>query len=245
MVGLAERVVGQATIGLSRGAGGEVLAAGREIASGSIVRTNPGSYASLRFEPDVSIRLDADTDLRIAAPRVFELERGAIYIDSGLAEQRRLEVRTSLGTARDVGTRFEVRLVDSSLRVRVRDGLVSLEHRGLSYEARPGMELLASDGGPLTRRMIALHGPDWDWTLRAVQPFALEGRTLDTFLQWVEREGGWRVTFSDQQLERSATTILLHGSIDGLTPEAALSAVLPTCGLRHRVAGDALVIERQ
>jgi ferric-dicitrate binding protein FerR (iron transport regulator) len=153
-------------------------------------------------------------------------------------------VRTPLATARDIGTRFEVRLLDSGMRVRVRGGLVRLEHRGATYEATPGVELTAT-AGILQRRVAALHGPEWDWTLRVSPPFALEGRTLGSFLQWVEREGGWRPRFADPALERSSSSIVLHGSVEGLTPEEALAVVLPTCGLRHRVDGDLIRIEAQ
>jgi hypothetical protein len=36
--------------------------------------------------------------------------------------------------------------------------------------------------------------------------------------------------------------IVLHGSIDGLTPEEALGAVLPTCGLTFRLEGERLIV---
>jgi hypothetical protein len=37
--------------------------------------------------------------------------------------------------------------------------------------------------------------------------------------------------------------MVLHGSITGLTPEEALSVVLPGCRLRHRVAGGTFHVE--
>jgi hypothetical protein len=36
--------------------------------------------------------------------------------------------------------------------------------------------------------------------------------------------------------------IVLHGSIDGFTPEEALAAVLPTCGLTFRREGERLIV---
>jgi hypothetical protein len=36
---------------------------------------------------------------------------------------------------------------------------------------------------------------------------------------------------------------VLHGSIEGLTPEQSLGVVLPGCGLAHRIDGGALRIE--
>ena len=39
-------------------------------------------------------------------------------------------------------------------------------------------------------------------------------------------------------------TDVLRGSIDGLTPEQALEAILPTCGLAHRIANGTVTIDR-
>ena len=55
------------------------------------------------------MRLDADTRLGLVSGSVLELHRGAVYVDSGALAQR-LEIRTPFGIARNVGTRFDVRL---------------------------------------------------------------------------------------------------------------------------------------
>jgi hypothetical protein len=36
--------------------------------------------------------------------------------------------------------------------------------------------------------------------------------------------------------------VILHGSVEGMTPEEALAAVLPTCGLEFEIDGDSLII---
>jgi ferric-dicitrate binding protein FerR (iron transport regulator) len=244
-VGVVERLAGAATVeGPGRG-GVDPLAAGRALVAGSTVRTALDGYAAFRLASGASVRLDAGTHVAVADSRTLQLERGAVYVDADVPGDTGIEVRTRFGIARDVGTRFEVRLSDSLLRVRVRNGRVRLEHQGLSFDAPPGTELAASGDAPLERRAVPLHGAIWEWTLRTAPAFAIEGRTLGAFLQWAEREGGWRVRFSDERLQQSAPSIVLHGSTEGLTPADALAVVLPTCGLRHRVAGDDIVIERQ
>jgi hypothetical protein len=244
-IATVERVTGEATVGASRNRLTEPLASGRQILSGSTVRTGANGYLGLRLASGASVRVDAGTAVEFGSRNVLALERGAIYIDTDDAgPAAAVEVRTPLATARDIGTRFEVRLVASAVRVRVRGGLVRVDQRGAAYDAAPGIELIAS-AGILERRTVPLHGPDWDWTLRVSPPFAIEGRTLASFLQWVEREGGWHPRFSDPELERSSSSVVLHGSIDGLTPADALAVVLPTCGLTHRVDGDVLRLQRQ
>jgi hypothetical protein len=36
---------------------------------------------------------------------------------------------------------------------------------------------------------------------------------------------------------------VLHGSVDGLTPQQAIEVVLASCGLESRIAGDEIVID--
>jgi hypothetical protein len=72
----------------------------------------------------------------------------------------------------------------------------------------------------------------------------VDGKTLPVFLDWVAREGGWTIRFADEALRRAASSIVLRGSIDGLTPEQALEAILPTCGLTHRIANGTVTVDR-
>jgi hypothetical protein len=90
---------------------------------------------------------------------------------------------------------------------------------------------------------VAIQGPQWDWILEAAPPFELDGSTLAAFLAWVEREDGRPVRFADPALEARAATTILHGSAAGLRPDQALAAILPTCGLRHRIEGETFLIE--
>ena len=73
----------------------------------------------------------------------------------------------------------------------------------------------------------------------------MEGHTLESFLGWVTRETGLEATFVDAAVAESAPDVVLHGSIEGLRPDQALEAVLPTCGLQHRVSGGNLMIEAE
>jgi hypothetical protein len=62
------------------------------------------------------------------------------------------------------------------------------------------------------------------------------------FLDWVSREQGWRWQFEQPAMRGRVEQIVLHGTIDGLTPEEALAAVLPTCGLSFRQDGARLIV---
>ena len=60
----------------------------------------------------------------------------------------------------------------------------------------------------------------------------------------IAREGGWRLNSPTQETARLAAETLLRGSVEGLTLEQALAAVLPTCGMAHRIEGGRLIVAR-
>lgn len=217
---------------------------GEVLRDGAWLETAPQSRAALRLASGHALRLDVDTRLRVVAPAVIALERGTVYVDSHAASSGgSVEIRTPLGVATDVGTRFEVRLRDSSLRVRVREGIVNVTRDGRIHEARGGSELVLDQAGGVERRAVPLYGPQWQWSLEIAPAFDLEGRTLREFLGWVSRETGWRLRFHDPTVAAGTASVILSGSIEGLTPVDALTVVLPTSGLHHRIIEGDLIVE--
>ena len=219
----------------------------RTVQINEVVRTG-SDLSRLRLSNGVELRLDTDTEIRFSAPAAVTLDRGALYVDTGSSGAgsragRSVEIRTAAGIARDIGTRFEVRLIADAMRVRVRDGLVQLERNGEAHTAQRGIEVLAGPTG-VTQRTVPIAGTDWNWIALAAAPFNVEGKTLSAFLEWASREGGWEIRFSDQAVRTSTAAIVLHGSIAGLTPDQAMETILPTCGLAHRIDGSVVTITR-
>ena len=118
-----------------------------------------------------------------------------------------------------------------------------LKRRGEAIEAAAGVELSVGGDGQVSRRTVDAHGPIWDWILEIAPAFTLEGSELPAFLSWVSRETGREIRFSDPSTSRAAADTIVHGSIEDMRPDAALDAVLPTCGLDYRVEGDAWILE--
>lgn len=240
---------------------GSVLESGSKDGSKGGAASGPdargGGRAALRLAGGASLRLDRGTRVQLASARELVLERGALYLDTGDGDPgapsggalegeglRPLAVRTPLGVARDVGTQFEVRLAQDSLRVRVREGRVEVDTGARSHAAAAGVALIVDPRGRVERHSIPRHGAGWDWIQAASPSFELEGATLAGYLDWLARETGWRIRYGDRELSGEAEEITLHGSLEGLRPDETPAAVLPGAGLGHRLESGTLWIER-
>jgi|GEM_PF-665336 len=230
-----------------------------ELRGSLALRLGPAPKPGSVSEDGPSLRLDAGSRARIVSASVIELREGALYVDTGPApgdeagtggesEHRpAVEIRTPFGVATDIGTRFEVRLLGGdagpdALRVRVREGEVLVEQSGISESAGLGEELTLHADGTLDRSPIDTWGAEWEWVQQTAPPFDIEGRTLRELLGWVARETGWRIRYGDPELAQRADTIVLHGSMGGVTPDQAPDVVLPGAGLSARTVDGTLVV---
>ncbi len=206
-------------------------AAGAEIPPGALIRTRPGSRATLWLTPRRSLRIDSKTELRLDSEASLSLESGAVYIDAQNGGDSAVEVRTALGTATDIGTQFEVRLGEGTLDVTVREGLVSLSRDGEEIRITQGVALSIDAEGEVRTGAVAAHDPMWAWTQEIAPTFEIEGRSVLAFLDWVSSETGLSIAFESAEVEQLAGTTTLHGSIEGLSPSQSPFVVLPSARL--------------
>lgn len=225
---------------------------GAAVMSGATVATSSGTLA-ITLTNGVHLRFDASSTARLDSASEITLERGAVYVDSDGAQAVQpgaspIAIRTPAGLVRDIGTQFEIRLTGAGTRIRVREGQVSLTMAsGADTRAVAGEELMSAPDGSIDRRSVAVTGSQWEWAERAAPPFSMEGKTLGALLDWVSHEGAWTVTFADRTFANAARATVVHGRPDllrGLTPVEVLDVVLPTSGLRHRIDGRRVVIDR-
>ena len=222
------------------------LKRGDVVTSRSRVGSDEGGRVALRLSTGHSLRLDRGTVLRIEEASDVMLEAGSVYVDSGdgAARAGSRVMRTRLGVVREIGTLYEVRLTDGGLRVRVREGRVALDVGSQVREVAAAGELALGEDGTVASRRIAIHGPEWDWIAPVTTVPELDGMNPRALLEWVARERGWRLRFDTEELARTAGRITLDGSLERLSLDQALDAVLPTCGLSYRLEEDALVISQ-
>jgi hypothetical protein len=204
-------------------------ALGASLLAGSVVETSADGALALSLVDGASVRLASATRLLVETRQRVVIEEGAVYIDSGNRAGPGIAVASAFGVVTEIGTQFEVRLLPPGgklpprMRVRVREGQVRVEGNTGAVAAQAGDELVL--GGPVTQTSrLASDHPDWEWAARAAPAPQVNGRPLPEFLDWVAREMGvvWRSELSRKHLEG----IVLHGSLEGLTPREALDTVL-------------------
>jgi ferric-dicitrate binding protein FerR (iron transport regulator) len=257
-------------VSIDRGAGRvETLAIGDPIPAGARLRTGPAAApgadgrpvrASLRTTAGATVRLDEGTAVRLTSAGGLDLDSGAVYVASGGRRGARVEVRTAIGTARDIGTQFIVRVDDpatpaerpAALHVLVREGAVALDVGGDRHLASAGEELRVRNDGSLERRPIPAFGPDWQWVLAAAAPFDPQGRTVAELLDWVSMETGWTVRYQDEAAAASAREASLRGggpaweaTWRALRADEAPALVLPSADLESELRNGVLTVRRK
>lgn len=244
---LVERLVGGATSHLPDAGGGNAprrLTTGDSVSLGSLVSTDAEGRLALRLPTGHSLRMDASSEVRLRADGAVTLERGALYVDSRFegGVRDRLEIHTAFGLIREIGTRYELRLENGVLFVRLREGKVSVRRQGAAYTVIAGSELALDSSGPIHRRAIDAHGDIWDWVAEATPLLELEGRTARAVLDWIARERGWTLSFADEAALRRAEEAVLGGGLGVSALDEALEVVLPTCRLAYDLRDGTLVV---
>lgn len=244
LVAVVEQIEGmpQRTADISDGPASARLSLNDGVRTGEWVETDARARVAFRFSDGTSVRLDAGSRARPLSSGVIELAAGAVYVDTG-RESGRFEVRTPVAAARDVGTQFEVRLLERTVRLRVRTGVVELNDGARSVSGRGGTEITLTGRGAVSRP-IAVYGSEWDWTARVFPPLDIEGMSLSIFLERIAREHGWTLHYADLALAREASGIILHGSVNRLPPHEAIEVAIATSGLRHRLESGELIVLR-
>jgi hypothetical protein len=233
-----ERATGQ--VQMVSKAGRRDAKVGESLMEGETLETPKGALAALTANGGESLRIDAESKVRAVSETAFHLEGGRMYVDSG-GKTSGVEIRTDFGNTRDIGTQFSVSL-DGKLTVRVREGKVELKRGDEKAMAAAGEELTAAPKAAIARAQVPLNGPLWDWAAELAPAFKMEGKPAKSYLEWLCREKAWTLKYTDAKAEAAATSIVLHGALEGSSLDASLDAVLAVSGLSYRVKDNTLTV---
>lgn len=215
--------------------------------AGSRLRTDSSGRASLRLDRGTSLRVAASTDLLLQPANRIELLSGRVYFDTQAPVAGTVEVVTRFGTLRDIGTQFEVLADAGGLRVRTREGAVALVRGGAAelIECASSEELRIDAAGRVERGRISPHHEDWAWAEALAEPPGGDRLPLSSFLNWVARETGRRLTYDSAETQARISQVVLHGTTTGLTPVQALEVTLATTDIDYLLLDDGSILLRR
>ncbi|MDH4259941.1 MAG: FecR family protein [Gammaproteobacteria bacterium] len=209
---------------------------------GARLRTLAGGGVALALDGGASLRLAAATEVQLDGPRRILLRSGKLYLDNFGSVGTGYQIETPAGTARDVGTQFELRVNDGVLRLRVREGSVEIDRAGRHIGSSAGEQLDIDVLGGVTRSSIAATDAEWQWVETIAPAPDIEGKPASVLLTWVARETGRQLHYESTTAENRAATVILHGNIRHLAPLAALDVMLATTDLEYSLIGDTMEV---
>ena len=218
--------------------------AGASVYEGDLITTGDGSGVSLLLARNASLRVDENTSIRIDSSDHFTLLGGRVYADTGqfIYNDGGFQIDTDFGVVRDVGTQFAVSSDGDSMDVSVREGRVELIVESDVHVAKMGERLSIASGQGASLSELDTHDPYWNWIVELTPAFDLNNRSLLDFLNWAARETGRELRFENDESRMFAMRTDIHGSVEGLTPNEALAAILSTTTLSYRIDTDKVVL---
>lgn len=213
--------------------------------SGTRLRTAADGRAAVQLGNGIELRLDARTQLALHDARRATLSTGAVYVDSGPSQGGTgadFDLETPVGTVTHLGTQYEARIADGRVLVGVREGRVRLSGRSGEVIGSAGEQLVVADG-QVTRSALAPTAADWNWVAEVTPPLVIEGQSVEDFLAWAARQTGRTVVYTSPDVARQARSVTLSGTVEGLTPDEAVAAVLSTTSLRPEIGTQYIRIE--
>ncbi len=240
-VATVERVIG--SVELESGGGWEPMTGARgSLGTGARLRTLAGGSVALALDGGASLRLAAATEVEMEGPRRVMLRSGTIYLDNKGSVGTGYQIETPAGTARDVGTQFELYVAGSALRLRVREGRVEVDRAGQLVTGSAGEQLEIDVLGSVVRSTIATTDVAWQWAETLAPAPDIDGKPAAVLLDWVARETGRKLHYESATVESRAATVILHGNIRHLAPLAALDVMLATTDLEYSLVGDTMEV---
>ncbi|MFK7864302.1 MAG: FecR domain-containing protein [Pseudohongiellaceae bacterium] len=206
-----------------------LLSSDQALSPGTELRSGNASYGSLDLSNGMTLRMDQNTRLSFEALDRIYLATGGIYAEShSELDEQSITIETQWGSARDIGTRFEVRADADQWRVQVRDGLVVVNQNTITNTLAANERLVIDKNDQVTKETVSAADQSWHWTQHAPSLFNMEGANLKDFINWWSRETGRVVHFRNTEDLSSSEKTILHGSLEGVSVTDSLEVVLAT-----------------
>lgn len=180
------------------------------ITSGEKLSTGKRGAVALALANGSLVNIDQLTKVRFIGREDIELIAGAVYFDS--RGKGNIRIHTVHGVARDIGTRFETRLSENELLVRVRDGEVRVDQAQTAVYVASGQALQLTDGAAHITE-IAADDEQWIWADAMDENFSLTNRSMAEILAWLSRKEGWTLRYQHDTDQQRARQDIIHGRL--------------------------------
>lgn len=225
--------------GLGVGMGGLALAAVgwaliAAVQQGRTYRTAVGEQSTIALEDGTRVRLDTDSQISVrytGQRRSIGLQRGQAFFDVVHQADRPLDVTVGQTVIRDLGTRFDVRRDDGSVRITVVEGTVAVGPgaKPPSWTLSAGQEMVAG------ARVQAPHPVDTakavGWTTGRL---TFEEKPLAEVIAEMNRYGQHRLILDDA----AVGAVKVNGAFDSVDTTAFVSAITRLYDLSAKVQPD-------
>ena len=240
-VATVARVIGSAELAAD-GDWMPMTTTGGALAEGARLRTLAGGSVALALDGGASLRLAAATEVQMDGSQRVLLRSGTLYLDNAGSVGTGYQIETPVGTARDIGTQFELRVTDGVLRLRVREGRVEIDRAGGIVSGSAGEQLDIDVLGGVSHSSIAATDAAWQWAETIAPAPEIDGQPATVLLNWVARQTGRNLHYESAVVETRAASVILHGNIQHLAPMAALDVMLATTDLEYALVDDTMEV---
>ena len=224
------------------GIGNIAVTTGMNVHADTLIVTGDQGRVALRLAGGQSLRIDTGSKVSLRSPVHVALDSGAVYIDTAHASRTEsMQVSTPLGSARDIGTQFIVRLVTGSLVVGVRQGQVEVTRaENQTHIIDKGYTVELAESGSMRKRPLRSEDPDWAWIETLATGFDIEKVSLEQYLQWYAGERGLQLQWTDKVSQSNARAATLSGSLEGTSLDEGLEIVKRVAPFEHRISDGEL-----
>lgn len=206
-----------------------------------VLQTAPGQQRAVSLADGTQVTLDGGTRLEVrlgGGLRQVELVRGEAFFDVAHDAERPFTVKAPEGSARVLGTAFDLERADGRLELSVRRGRVRLSPAGLIHrtaELTMGQRAFAKEGRLSAVRAFDLNADDWrsGW-------LETDGVTLARLVERLNRASPTPITIADPALGRQRVA----GRFRLDEPQALVRNLALMHGFTVRQTADGLVLSR-
>lgn len=206
-----------------------------------VLQTAPGQHQVATLADGTRVTLDGATRLEVrlgARRRQVELVRGEAFFEVAHDAGRPFTVKAPEGSARVLGTAFDLERGDGRLELSVRRGRVRLAPAGLIHrtaELAMGQRAFAKQGRLSAVRAFDLHADDWrsGW-------LETDGITLARLVERLNRASATPITIADPALGRQRVA----GRFRLDEPQALVRNLALMHGFTVRQTPDGLTLSR-